>query len=224
MTLAPAQLVRGLVIVAALAAWAWIAHSSSADGALASHGATALGLSPLALAVALVVWRLPHPAAQAGGFLAMAGGIAWAWPLLRQNVHTLYFLQHAGTNLALAVLFGRTLLGQGEPLVTRMARIVHQGVLSPAQLRHTRHSTVAWTCFFLANAVISAGLYGFAPLAAWSTFANLLAFPLLVAMFAAEHLWRRFALPPQDRPNIAQVIQAYRLSQQPPSRAPDSKP
>ena len=46
----------------------------------------------------------------------------WLWPQLRQNVPLLYYLQHVGSQLALAVFFGRTLLGPGEALITRIAR------------------------------------------------------------------------------------------------------
>ena len=35
--------------------------------------------------------------------------------------------------------------------------------------------------------------------------------PLLAAMFVAEHIWRSFALPPEERPSIAQVARAYRM-------------
>ena len=65
--------------------------------------------------------------------------------------------------------------------------------------------------FFLGNALVSAMLWLFAPQSAWSVFANLLSMPLLAGMFIAEHVWRSVALPPDERPNIADVVRAYRL-------------
>jgi uncharacterized membrane protein len=73
--------------------------------------------------------------------------------------------------------------------------------------------------FFLSNTLISAVLWLFAPQSIWSMFANLMSMPLLASMFAAEHVWRMFALPPEERPSIAQVVRAYRLhgKQNPPA-------
>jgi uncharacterized membrane protein len=50
------------------------------------------------------------------GGLWVLGLVAWSWPTLRQNVALLYFIQHVGTNLALGILFGRTLLSGRQPL------------------------------------------------------------------------------------------------------------
>lgn len=102
------------------------------------------------------------------------------------------FLPSLAVNLLLAWFFGRTLVGGRVPLVTSMARIV-RGVdpLAPELERYTRHATLAWCVFFVAMTAISAALAAFAPLAAWSLFANVLAAPLIVAMFAAEYAYRR---------------------------------
>ena len=142
---------------------------------------------------------------------AMLGAIVWLWPTLRQNVALVFFIQHLGTNLALATLFGRSMLGGGEALITQLAKAVHHGEISERKRRYTRQATLAWTLFFLGNALVSAMLWLFAPQSAWSVFANLLSMPLLAGMFIAEHVWRSVALPPEERPNIADVVRAYRL-------------
>ncbi len=102
------------------------------------------------------------------------------------------FLPSAAMNLLLAWFFGRTLAGGRTPLVTAFARIV-RGVspLPPALERYTRQVTWAWCLFFVALVAVSAALAAFAPLAAWSLFANVLAAPLMAAMFAGEYAYRR---------------------------------
>ena len=71
-------------------------------------------------------------AATSGQKVAVLGLLAWLWPALRQNVALLYYVQHLGTNLALATLFGRSLFGPGEALVTQFSRKAHSGVISAA--------------------------------------------------------------------------------------------
>jgi len=216
----PNRLLRGLAIVVLVVVGAGLAHLGSA-GDPDSPLAKLLGLTPIVVALGLLAWRASHPALTVAGIALLLGGLAWLWPTLRHNVALLYFVQHAGINLALATLFGRSLLGPGEALITQLARAVHGGEISAGKRRHTRQVTLAWTVFFLANALVSALLWHFAPLAVWSAFANLLAMPLVALMFAAEHVWRSRVLPPEERPTIAQVLGAYRMhtrAGQPPAK------
>ena len=220
MTLSPAQLLRGLAVVVFLAAWAFLAHTGSA-GEGSGDLSVLLGIAPIVAALVLLLWRSSHPALTGACILAMLGGLAWYWPTLRENIALLFFIQHLGTNLALGTLFGRSLLGDGEALITQLARAVHQGELSERKRLYTRRATLAWTLFFLSNALISAILWLLAPQTVWSVFANLLSAPLLAAMFIGEHFWRVKALPPEERPSIAQVARAYRMrSQQNPPANP----
>lgn len=210
MSVRPAQLLRGLAVVVFLIAWALLAHYGTAgDGS--PDLSVLLGVSPIIAAVGLLLWRTRHPLLAGGGNLLLLGGLIWLWPTLRQNVPLVFFIEHLGTNLALATLFGRSLLGGGEALITQLARAVYHGEISERKRRYTRQATLAWTLFFLSNALISAMLWLLAPQAAWSVFANLLSMPLLAGMFVAEHVWRMFALPPEERPSIAQVARAYRM-------------
>lgn len=57
---------------------------------------------------------------------------------------------------------------------------------------------------------MSTGLFLFAPVAAWSTFANLLRGPLIALMFAGEYLWRRRALPEEKRVSLADTVRAWK--------------
>jgi len=129
--------------------------------------------------------------------IAVAEGVAVAALLglaLYLGAGTRYavFLPSLAVNLLLAWFFGRTLAGGRVPLVTSIARIVRgMDPLAPELERYTRHATAAWCIFFVAMTAISAALAAFTPLAVWSLFANVLAAPLIVAMFAAEYAYRR---------------------------------
>lgn len=208
---APAILLRGLALAALVAAWAILAHQGSAGDGNPDFSA-ALATSPFVALVVILLWRVGNPLWVAGGGLAVIALLAWLWPALRQNIAQLFYLQHLGTNLALAALFGRTLFGPREALVTQLARLAHGGVISAAKVRYTRQVTIAWSIYFLANTLVSTALFWLAPAAAWSIFANLLSTPLLGLMFVIEHLCRHHFLPPEDRSSIADTVRAYRAS------------
>jgi uncharacterized membrane protein len=205
----PTQVLRSLALVALMAAWAVAAYFGS-TGQGSPDFNTAIGAAPLVFILATLLWRARHPIGLAAGGLLVAGTLVWLWPSLRQNAALLYFIEHLGVNLALAALFGRTLSGPGEALITHFARIVNNGKLSERQFRYTRQATLAWTLFFLGNATLSSVLFVLAPLAVWSFYASLLTAPMVGLMFVAEHLWRMHALPPEERPSIADVARVWR--------------
>jgi uncharacterized membrane protein len=223
MTLSPRQLLRGLALVVFLVVWAILAHTGSAGNGAADLSVL-LGVAPIVAAFGLLFWRSRHPLLTGTVIIAVLGGLAWLWPTLRENIALLFFIQHLGTNLALGTLFGRSLLGGGEALITQFDRAVHQDELSESKRRYTRQSTLAWTLFFLSNALVSAILWLLAPQAVWSVFANLLSAPLLAAMFIGDHLWRVRVLPPEERPSFAQVARAYRMRSQQRATAPGLDP
>ena len=209
--LTPATILRGLAVGVLVVAWAALAHFGSAgDGT--SNFAAALACAPLVAIVVILLWRVSNPSWMIVGGLGVLGLLAWSWPVLRQNVALLYFIQHVGTNLALAILFGRTLLNGQQALVTQFALLAHNGQISKAKEAYTRGVTIAWTSFFTAMASISALLFFFAPAAVWSAFANLLSLLLIGLMFAVEHFVRLRVLPPEDQSSIADTIRGYRLS------------
>lgn len=207
----PVAILRGLTIAALIVVWAALAHLGSAASAPSDLGA-AVAVAPLAAAVVIVLWRTGSLVGPAAGACAVVALAAWLWPVLRENVALLYCIQHVGTNLALGTLFGRSLIGGREALVTRFARMAHNGPIPVAKARYTRQVTMAWTAFFAAMAVLSTGLFVLAPAAIWSVFANLLTMPLLALMFAAEHLVRVRVLRPEDRSSIGDTIRGYRAS------------
>jgi uncharacterized membrane protein len=119
------------------------------------------------------------------------------------------FLQNVGINTVLAFVFGRTLTGGRQPLVTRVAAMVHDE-MSPELNRYTRQVTLAWTLFFIACALTSTGLFYLAPIEAWSMFANILSLPLIGLMFLVENEVRKRVLPKRDQVGLLGTVRAVR--------------
>jgi uncharacterized membrane protein len=143
------------------------------------------------------------------GALLLIGVVAY---LLEQResvgLLALNGMSHAAAYLILLMYFGRTLAGSAEPLITKFARRVH-GTLLPAMEAYTRRLTVAWCVFFAAQIVVSALLYLFAPLDAWSIFVNLLNLPLMLLMFFGEGVYRVARHPEHPRATLEEAIRAY---------------
>jgi uncharacterized membrane protein len=209
--LSRAAMLRGLAVGLLVVAWALLSHYGAAGDAPVDISA-ALATAPIIVLVVILLWRVGNPLWIGLGGLAILALLTLSWPSLRQNVALLYYLQHVGTNLALGALFGRSLFGRQDPLVTQFAKLAHDGVISAAKARYTRQVTIAWSLFFFASAAISTALFWLAPAAAWSVFANLLSLPLLALMFIGEHLIRFRVLAPDDRSSIADTIRGYRAS------------
>lgn len=128
---------------------------------------------------------------------------------LAQHFQWALYLEHVSFNLAMATLFGRTLLTGREPLCSRFAAMVH-GSLTPAVATYTRCITAAWALFFVTIALMSTLLFAMASVVAWSTFANYLMLPLVAVMFIAEYACRRIFLPYEPRAGVLVGIRAYR--------------
>ncbi len=191
------DLLTGLLAGVLCIAYAVLAHYTSAAPEVGPWAVLLAG-APLAI-VGLTFAR----ESRGGGIVwlligAVVGTLAWAWPRLHNPVGWLYFIQHVSINAVLGMIFGRSLLPGHEPLVTALARLVHKE-MTPELLRYTRQVTVAWTVFFLASAALSVLLFVFAPIKAWSVFANILALPLVAAMFIVENEVRKRILPPATR-------------------------
>ncbi len=192
-----------------MAAWVVAAHVGSTGWGNADVNAV-VAVLPIAVGVLMALWRWPRWAVRVAGVLALLALVAWLWPQLRHNVPLLYYLQHLGIHVALGVLFGKSLLGPGDALITRMARRIFAHELSERKVRYTRNVTLAWTLFFFINALVSTGLFIWAPAAVWSVHANVLTGPLIGVMFVVEHAWRLCVLPPHERPGLADIVRAYR--------------
>ena len=200
---------RNVGVLLLMAAWVVAAHVGSTGWGNADVNAV-VAVLPIAVGVLMALWRWPRWAVRVAGVLALLALVAWLWPQLRHNVPLLYYLQHLGIHVALGVLFGKSLLGPGDALITRMARRIFAHELSERKVRYTRNVTLAWTLFFFINALVSTGLFIWAPAAVWSVHANVLTGPLIGVMFVVEHAWRLCVLPPHERPGLADIVRAYR--------------
>jgi uncharacterized membrane protein len=155
--------------------------------AVAHFGRPAAALALLAslAAYAAASLCLRHPLRWLG---PPAAGIAvyWAAP----PAEWLLFIPPILINLALAWLFGRTLVRGRVPLIARFA-IMEQGTLSAELVTYTRTLTWLWTLLFIAAAAASLALALSGHRDAWSLFTNLLNYVLVAALFLGEFVYRR---------------------------------
>lgn len=195
--------------VLAFAACPWLAHlalTRGADGPLR----LALLFLPLIALACWIVARAAHKLAWLAILIAMAAA-TWALEQARAGTLGLAFLYgapHAAAYLALLWLFGRTLRRGRDPLVSRVARRVH-GALAPEMEAYTRGVTLAWCVFFAGQVIVSALLFAFASLEAWSLFVNVLNFPLLALMFGSEYLYRVLHYPDHPRTTLPGMLRAF---------------
>ena len=208
MSLTPVSVVRWTVIAAGVIAYPLLAHYSTATSVANTFPSLGLAVAltpPLAiLALAVLAIAPPVRACCCCALVCCAscGGTGIRWS---EHFGWVYFIQHAGTNVLLAAMFGITLTRGRQPLCTRFAEAV-RGSLSPEVVRYTRHVTLAWTLFFLVISLISTVLFLLGSVGVWSVFANFLSIPLILLMFVAEHLVRLHKLPHLEHHSIMDSI------------------
>ena len=168
----------------------------------------ALAMLPYLAIAAALAWRSRH---RLGWLLGCAALAVLTWLQVKaigEHAAWVYFVQHAGGNAFMAVVFGITLVGDRVPLCSRIAILVH-GTLEPKVARYTRQVTAAWTIFFAASAAISVGLFAFAPTVVWSVFANILCAPLVALTFVVEYFVRLQLLPDVKHVSLLDGIRLY---------------
>jgi uncharacterized membrane protein len=197
-----------VALVAILAvAFALAAHAAIAGDAPPRMGA-ALSLVPLLVLGAFAVRRSNRTWAGYAVGLVAIGALWLGWSALERRFADLFFLEHAGGNLALAIVFGHTLAAGREPLCTRFARAL-RGDLPPDVAGYTRRLTAAWTAFFVVMFTLSCALYLGGFVAQWSFFANIVTPLLVAAMFLVEYAIRVRTFPSADRVGILGGIRAF---------------
>jgi uncharacterized membrane protein len=197
---------RAMLVVLFLVG-AVLAHFTIVDRFSPALGA-ALSLVPLSFVALWAARRSPNRAWTAVAVLLVAAALWAGWGMLERQFASLFFVEHAGGNALLAVVFGRTLASGREPLCTRFARIMHP-TLPPEVVAYTRGVTLAWTIFFATLAALSAALYLGGFLTAWSALATM-ASPVLVGlMFVVEYAVRLRALPHWERVGLLGGIRAF---------------
>jgi len=188
-------------------AFAILAHAAIVEHVPRSIGA-ALSLVPLGIVVLLMARRSRHPLVAAAIGVTAAAALWAGWGELERHFADVFFVEHAGMNLLLAVVFGRTLAPGHEPICALFARLVH-GSIPPEVERYARGITIAWTIYFAAMFALSCALYLGGAREAWSFLANFLTAPLLVAMFVGEYFVRYRVLPHWERPGILGAVRAF---------------
>jgi uncharacterized membrane protein len=208
------------VIGAAVIAYAVLAHLSNSRPGTGELGAL-LAIGPLWLAAVFLAWRARHRALALAGCALALLAIALSWRQLESHFAWVYLVQQAGSYVALAVLFGRTLAAGREPLCSRFAALVH-GPLAPEVARYTRRVTQAWTLFFVGIVVALVVTFLALPLREWSAFANFATLPLVGVMFIVEYAVRRRALPNMAHRGLGATLRAVAGGWRPQVASPGS--
>jgi uncharacterized membrane protein len=210
MSLTLLRAVRWIVIAAGVIGYPVLAHYSAATSAATTFPAlgVAVSLAPSLAILLWLTWRSPRRPTMLL-LCAVVGALLWeSWGMLERNFSWVYFLQHVGTNVMLAAVFGGTMARGRQALCTHFAEMVH-GSLSPEEIRYSRQVTLAWTLFFLAISLVSSALFFFANIDVWSVFANFLTLPLVMLMFVVEYGVRLRKLPHQKKHSIMDGVLAY---------------
>lgn len=195
-----------LLVVLAIAG-AVLAHFVIVERFSPALGA-AMALLPAAALLASLARRSRHRAwvALSIGVAALAAWVEWG--SLERHFPSVFFVEHASINIALAFVFGRTLAPGRVPLCTRFAELLH-GALPPDVASYTRRVTLAWTLFFALLALASVTLYMGGFLTAWSALATLASPVLIALMFVVEYAIRLRVLPHWERVGILGGIRAF---------------
>jgi len=202
------QAVRWSAAILAGVGFSVLEHRAAAADTPSLFGAL-VAITPLTALACILAWRSPHRPIMLSLCVAALVTIYLESDWLLAHYEWVFLLQHAGIYALLCFAFGRTLPAGYTPLVTGLARMVHD-TMTPALDCYTRSVTWAWTVYFGATSVLSVLLFWLAPTAVWSAFAYLLSPVLLVLMFAAEYAVRFLVLPASDRAGPLEAIQAYR--------------
>lgn len=154
--------------------------------------------------------------------IAMGGALIqrrlWAWAALLAGAGLLYWLVIEGNGLyalyipaaaipaALLMLFALSLRAGETPLVTRIARLMHDGPFPDDLVVYTRHVTQLW-CGVCAALFLSAVLLAlFASPELWSLMTNVIHYVVLGAVFVLEYGYRRWRYRHHEHSGLFQYL------------------
>jgi len=154
--------------------------------------------------------------------LAVSGALIqrrlWAWSLLLAGSGLLYWLVVEGKGLyalyippalipaSLFMLFALSLRRGETPLVTRIARLMHDGPLPEDLVVYTRHVTLLW-CWVCAALFLSAVLLAvYATPTLWSLMTNVIHYVVLGAVFVLEYGYRRWRYRHHEHSGLFQYL------------------
>jgi uncharacterized membrane protein len=132
------------------------------------------------------------------GRLILAGGLGAIAVALFLSPHITATLAHGLpllVNLALMIYFGRTLLPNREPLITRFCRVEYGGRVPDAFVRYTRMLTLIWTALFAVFAAECAVPFAVPSMLSWLVPLNLLNGGIVALFFLGEHVFRTWRFP-----------------------------
>jgi len=128
----------------------------------------------------------------------------WAWAVLVAGGALLYWLVMAGNGLyalylppvaipaGLFMMFALSLREGEVPLVTGIARLMHDGPFPDDLVIYTRHVTQLWCCVCAALFLSAVLLALFASPGLWSLMTNVIHYIVLGAVFVLEYGYRRW--------------------------------
>lgn len=152
-----------------------------------------------------VIWRLLGGISMAAALLS---AIVFFWPVLLARLDLIYLTEHIAANTMLCWFFAHTLFAGRTPIITTLARTIHAEMPYNVE-RYTRTVTQAWALFFALQVVLSLVIFNTASIAAWSLFANVLNWPLVVLMFIVEYGCRKRVNRDFPHATIKESIDAY---------------
>jgi len=202
------RIMRGLGTALLVIGYALLAHHTNTSAGNPNLGAV-VAVAPVVLISFMLAWNSRRRTIMTLFVGALCVALAAAWSVLETHFGLIYWLQDMGMQLALLMMFGRTLFAGRQPLCTRFSEALY-GPVTPQHRTYTRQVTIAWTLFFAAMALTSTLLFFLAPLAVWSIFANFLTLPLVALMFLVEFGVRKMVLPDIQHMRILDAVRAFR--------------
>lgn len=202
------RILRWLGFALLIIGYPLLAHYTNESAHRGNLGAL-VAIAPVVLTALVLAWRSSRRLPMLGMVPLLCVALWAGWSALEHHFGVVYWLQNAGIQLVLCIIFGRTLMAGKKPLCTRFAEAVH-APLTPQHENYARQVTVAWTLFFAAMVLMSTALFFLAPLATWSVFANFMTLPLVALMFVIEYLVRRRVLPHMRHTHILDAVRAFK--------------
>jgi uncharacterized membrane protein len=209
-----------LLAIAVIVAYASLSHAALAANDACSIWRQLALLVLLASLIGLLCWGASAALEQVGigmvarrlgtillGALMACAGVVF-WPALLTRLDWIYLLEHAAANGMLCWFFAHTLFGGRTPIITTLARAIHTELPDKVE-RYTRKVTIAWAIFFAMQIAVSLVIFNVGSIEAWSFFANVLNWPLVMLMFVVEYAFRRRVDPAFQHATIRQSVAAY---------------
>lgn len=207
---------RGTIILLLAVSYALLAHYTNAN-----HNETLgalVALTPIVLAILTMAWHSSHRLVMLTAIGGACALLLASWGKVAHHFNQIYWVEHAGSQLVLCMVFGRTLFNGREPMCTYFAKVVH-GTITLEIALYSRKVTVAWVIFFGMMSSTSTIIFFTCPLPVWSAFAYFFTAPLIGLMFVVEYGVRRMLQPHMQHAHILAAITAV-WQKQTQARAP----